>query len=121
MLRITKAIPAPARNGSVIPAAAIPKARLPLRRMDDKSSSRPTRKRKKRSPMLATDSSIGMLHVGNTRCIYGVYLPKADGPNKIPPFEKNKDDDGKTVNKNDGIIVNSVCFKCKFYLRLSRR
>ena len=87
MLRITNATPTPPRNGSVIPATAIPNARFPLRRMDDKSSSRPTRKRKKRSPMLATDSSIGMLHVGKIRSIYVVFRPKADGPNKIPPLK----------------------------------
>lgn len=85
MLRITNETPTPARNGSVIPATAIPKARLPLRRIDDKSSSRPTRKRKKRSPMLATDSSMGILHFGKILSMYAVFLPNADGPNKIPP------------------------------------
>lgn len=78
-------IPAPKRNGREIPASAIVKARLPLRRMELKSSSRPTRKRKKRRPILATDSSIGVLHEGKTRWTNCLLRPSAEGPSKIPP------------------------------------
>ena len=73
------------KNGREIPTSAIVKARLPLRRMEVKSSSRPTRNRKKRRPILATDSSIGVLHDGNSRCTNCLLRPSAEGPSKIPP------------------------------------
>ncbi|KAG5550138.1 hypothetical protein RHGRI_015180 [Rhododendron griersonianum] len=75
----------PEKNGTDIPAAAMAKARLPLRRIEVKSSSRPTRKRKNKRPMLDTDSSIGVLHEGKIRCEYSAFRPKADGPRRIPP------------------------------------
>lgn len=65
VFRRTKAIPIPRMKGSEIPAAAIPKALFPLLRIEPRSSSRPTKNRKKRRPMLATDSRIGVLHFGN--------------------------------------------------------
>ncbi|GAV62701.1 LOW QUALITY PROTEIN: hypothetical protein CFOL_v3_06224, partial [Cephalotus follicularis] len=80
----TMATPMPQIKGREIPAKAMPNACLLLRRMELKSSSRPTRKRKKRRPILATDSSIGVLHCGNIACKFW-FLPRADGPSRIPP------------------------------------
>ncbi|KAF1897661.1 hypothetical protein Lal_00032418 [Lupinus albus] len=70
VLRRMMATPMPHMNGREIPATAMLNALLPLRRIEFKSSSRPTRKRKKRRPMLATDSRIGVLHDGKMRCIH---------------------------------------------------
>lgn len=78
-------IPIPKIKGNEIPAAAIPKALLPLRRIELRSSSRPTRKRKNRRPMLTTDSRIGVLHDGKIHCLNSLFRPKADGPSTIPP------------------------------------
>lgn len=78
-------MPMPQMNGREIPASAMPTALLLPRRIELRLSSRPTRKRKKRRPILATDSSMGALHEGNIRCKYFLFLPKADGPSRIPP------------------------------------
>nr|KYP70782.1 hypothetical protein KK1_010015 [Cajanus cajan] len=85
VLRRRRATPMPQTNGREIPTAAMVKALEPERRMARRSSSRPTRKRKKRSPMVATDSSVGVLHEGNIRCRYFLFLPSADGPSNTPP------------------------------------
>ncbi|RDX95305.1 hypothetical protein CR513_22193, partial [Mucuna pruriens] len=76
----------PERKGRDIPATAMLKALLPLRRIESKSSSRPTKNKKKRRPMLATDSSNGVLHDGNAWCLKVLFLPRTDGPNTIPPY-----------------------------------
>lgn len=85
VLRRIRARAMPEAKGRDIPATAMANAFLPLRRIETKSSSSPMRKRKKRSPMLATVSSSGVLHDGNTRCLNVLFLPSTDGPNTIPP------------------------------------
>ncbi|RDY04563.1 hypothetical protein CR513_11706, partial [Mucuna pruriens] len=59
-------------NGRVIPATAMFKARFPRLRMNKR-------------PRLATDSSMLMLHDGNTVCMNFLLRPIAEGPSKIPP------------------------------------
>jgi hypothetical protein len=73
-------------KGREMPATAIARARFPVRRMARRSSSRPTKKRKKRSPMFATVSSTVKLDFGNTVFRNFWFLPSADGPSKIPPY-----------------------------------
>ena len=93
--RSTTETPMPRMNGSDIPASAMAKAFFPVRRMARMSSSRPTRKRKKRSPMLATVSSTVRLLFGKTRFKNAPHRPIADGPRRIPPFcVENKKKDG---------------------------
>lgn len=72
-----------------MPATAIARARLPVRRTAWISSSRPTKKRKKRRPMFATVSSTVKLDFGKTVLRNFELLPSADGPSKIPPYNIN--------------------------------
>lgn len=60
ILRRMTATPMPHMKGREIPTGTMQNAFRPLQRMEWRSSSRPTRKREKRRPMLATDSSVGM-------------------------------------------------------------
>ncbi|KAJ0918646.1 hypothetical protein HanRHA438_Chr05g0220351 [Helianthus annuus] len=64
--RRTKETPIPKMNGREIPAMATHRAFFPVRLRDFKSSSRPTRKRKNRSPRLANVSKTGRLLLGKT-------------------------------------------------------
>lgn len=76
-------------KGREMPATAIARARLPVRRTAWISSSRPTKKRKKRRPMFATVSSTVKLDFGKTVLRNFELLPSADGPSKIPPYNIN--------------------------------
>ncbi|KAL0903255.1 hypothetical protein M5K25_027617 [Dendrobium thyrsiflorum] len=64
--RRTKEVPMPRANGREIPATAMARAVRPVRRKARRSNSRPTRKRKKRRPKLASVSRTVRLLVGNT-------------------------------------------------------
>ncbi|PKU79131.1 hypothetical protein MA16_Dca000475 [Dendrobium catenatum] len=65
LLRRTKDVPMPRRKGREMPATMMERARFPMRRRELRPISRPTRKRKKRRPMLASVSSTVKLCLGN--------------------------------------------------------
>ena len=84
-LRSANEVPMPKINGRVIPASAMERAFFPVRLRDLGSSSRPTRKRKKMSPKLASVSRTVRLFAGKTVLRNFELFPRADGPSNIPP------------------------------------
>ena len=63
--RRTNDDPIPNAKGTQIPVMAMPKAFFPVRRIDFRSNSRPTRKRKNNNPMFAMVSNNVILLDGN--------------------------------------------------------
>ena len=84
-LRRANEVPMPKMKGRVIPAKAMERAFFPVRLRDLGSSSRPTRKRKKRSPRFASVSNTVRLFAGKTVLRNFELFPRADGPSNIPP------------------------------------
>ena len=85
----TNDVPMPRANGRVIPARAMLRAAFPVLRRDAGSISRPTRKRKKRRPRLATVSNTVRLRSGKMVWRYFSFRPKTDGPKISPPCQNH--------------------------------
>jgi hypothetical protein len=104
----TTDVPMPRTNGTVIPQRAIAKAFLPVLWIDRMSSSRPTRNKKNKRPMLASVSRTVKLLFGKIVFRNFSLRPIAEGPKSIPPcnamhiFTKTiiKNMNKSTKNKN---------------------
>jgi len=74
----------PSPNGMAIPAKPTLAAILQLLARYLRSTSRPTRNRKRTRPRLATSVKFGMEAAGNIADVNPGILPNTDGPSKMP-------------------------------------
>jgi len=79
------AIAHPRPNGSAIPAAPTLTATFQLLTKYRRSTSRPTKKRNRMSPKLATRLRPGIAGVGKMACVKPGIRPMTEGPRRTPP------------------------------------
>lgn len=75
----------PKPNGRAMPAAPTLSATFQLDSSSRRSTSRPTRKRKRTSPKLAAMESTGREALGNIASEKPGIRPRTDGPRRMPP------------------------------------